>query len=122
MIENFQREALFIGKHCVDLSIPMGIIFKYNMEYEIKSPLSPLDWYALIKYSSGYVGQNMHPIIVALHNAIPLYSFDNYGNKRFYKIISNKNSSKIFQLLKIYSATENRCTADIRFFNPLNQK
>ena len=69
------------------------------MEYEIPSPLLPLDWYALIKYSQGYIGHNMHPIVVSLHNANPFFAFDNYGMKRLNGFLSNDHSSKIKHIL-----------------------
>lgn len=64
-----------------------------NCKYSISNPLSPLDWYGLIKYSCGYVGNNMHPIVVSLHNGVPFYSFDTYGLKE------NEKSSKIYHVL-----------------------
>lgn len=59
------------GKECVVFPMPNGVKFQHNFDYQVNVPLSPIDWYALIKYSSGYVGSNMHPIIVSLHNAVP---------------------------------------------------
>ena len=76
---------------------------KYNIEKSIIQPLPPLDWYAIIKYSAGYIGERMHPIVVALHNSIPFFSFDEYGFFRTYFFNHFKNyiatSSKTFQLL-----------------------
>lgn len=50
-----------------------------EIRHKVVLPLSPLDWYALIKHSKGYIGERMHPIVVALHNAVPFYCFDEYG-------------------------------------------
>ena len=69
------------------------------LPHTIKLPLSPLDWYALIKYSSGYVGHNMHPIIVSIHNSIPFFSFDNYGQRGLSGLLPNDASSKILHIL-----------------------
>ena len=73
-------------------------------------PLDPLIWYALICYSSGYIGERMHPIIVCLHNGIPFFSFDEYGRvafrffarKRFWirKYYRDWRSSKIYHIIK----------------------
>ena len=57
-----------------------------------------MDWYALIKYSDGYIGERMHPVVVALHNAVPFFSFDEYGmdeNQRFCA-----DSSKTYHIVK----------------------
>lgn len=62
------------------VALPMPeYLLDYGLKYKIKLPLSPLDWYALIKYSKGYIGERMHPIVVCLHNAIPFFCFDEYG-------------------------------------------
>lgn len=42
-------------------------------------PLKVEDWYCLIKYADAYIGERMHPIIVCLRNAVPFFSFDEYG-------------------------------------------
>ena len=76
--------------------LPMPDLFG---EQTLQSPISPLEWYALIKYSAGYVGNNMHPIVIALHNSIPFYSFDQYGvfNLLGYR---NEKASKTFDVLE----------------------
>lgn len=51
----------------------------YGLKHRINLPISPSDWYALIKYSKGYIGERMHPIVVSLHNAVPFFCFDEYG-------------------------------------------
>ena len=71
----------------------------------INIPIPPLDWYYLIKYSKGYVGELMHPILVALHNAVPCYSFDKYGFLSGGQVIYN--SSKIYHILSTYNLLSN---------------
>lgn len=68
-------------------------------DIKIHLPLSPVDWYALIMYSEGYVGHNMHPIVVSLHNNVPFFSFDNYGTKRLNGLWPTDKSSKIKHIL-----------------------
>ena len=87
------------GQHCVSLPMPTGHGFKDNFDYHIPEPLDPLDWYALIKYASAYIGSNMHPIIVCLHNAVPCFSIDNWGTKNFFNRPQNNGSSKIEHIL-----------------------
>lgn len=65
----------------------------------IRIPLSPIDWYALIAYSSGYIGERMHPIVVCLHNVVPFFSFDEYGTKDYRTKLFNLNSSKTYQIV-----------------------
>lgn len=74
----------------------------------IELPLSPLDWYALIKYSGGYVGHNMHPIVVSIHNNIPFFSFDNYGQRHLNGLFPNDSSSKILHILSLAGLEQNR--------------
>lgn len=70
---------------------------KLELDYEIKMPIDPLDWYNLIRFSNGYVGVLMHPIIVCLHNAVPCFSFDHYGKGPI--LMSNMKSSKIYHIM-----------------------
>lgn len=86
------------GIDCVALPFPSGIRFKHSLKKEISLPLSPIEWYCLIKYSAGYVGHNMHPIVVSLHNATPFFSFDNYG-RRVNRYIVDESTSKIKHIL-----------------------
>lgn len=115
-LENFKRLASNEGYELVALPMPNGICFEHNFNVEIKSPLSPIDWYSLIKYSKGYIGQNMHPIVVALHNAVPVYSFDSYGITSFFGLLNIKSSSKIYHILKEFNCQKNRTTTNTRFY------
>lgn len=79
-------------------------LFDTGINTKIQLPLSPLDWYALIKHSSGYIGERMHPIVVCLHNNIPFFCFDGYGTVSHYLGgLINKyhtNSSKTYLILQ----------------------
>lgn len=101
-----QNEARKKGLECVAFPFPQGIEFQHPYTKEISLPLSPIDWYALIKYSSGYVGHNMHPIVVSLHNAVPCFSFDNYGIVKF-RLFVNAKSSKIYHIMKTFGVEKN---------------
>jgi hypothetical protein len=90
------------GYATIAFPTPMGLKNDYGLNYQITTPLSPLDWYYLIKHSSGYIGGLMHPVLVALHNNVPFFSFDGYGVAKciipfFTKYI--KESSKIYDIL-----------------------
>jgi len=68
------------AKGLIPVAFPMPEKLKdYGLEHRINLPLSPSDWYTLIKYSKGYIGERMHPIVVSLHNAVPFFCFDEYG-------------------------------------------
>ncbi|MBO5625948.1 MAG: polysaccharide pyruvyl transferase family protein [Prevotella sp.] len=97
-IDKFQELALKDGKECVLLPFSHADSFG-TLPHTVRLPLSPTDWYALIKHASAYVGYNMHPIVVALHNQVPFFSFDTYGTKRFNGLLSDDRSSKIRHLL-----------------------
>lgn len=102
------KSLFFRGNYaCVSLPMPTGQVFQHNFDYEIPEPLDPLDWYALIKYASAYVGSNMHPIVVCLHNGVPCYSIDNWGALDFFKRRINDGSSKVQDIMKIFSLEGN---------------
>lgn len=86
------------GYMCVGLPFPYGFTSLNLVKEKIKLPLSPIDWYSIIKYSSGYVGHNMHTIVSALHNGVPCYSLDQYGRRKFMQFC-NDESSKIYDIL-----------------------
>ena len=82
------------GITCVSLPKSTGGA-DISLDIVIPIPLDPLDWYYLIKYSRAYIGVLMHPIVVSLHNAVPFFSFDDYGMRRI-----NDKSSKIYHILE----------------------
>lgn len=92
---------------CVALPVQIGLLFKHPFDYEIPVPLSPIDWYSLIKYSCGYIGNNMHPVVCALHNAVPCYSIDFYGTTDFWGRAKKESSSKILHILKEFGIESN---------------
>lgn len=91
------------GIEPVGLPMPEGL-FAGDIIKQIPLPLDTLEWYALIKYSSGYIGERMHPIVVCLHNIVPFFSFDEYGTYRNSLFGMKKRfvieSSKTYQILK----------------------
>lgn len=113
-LNQFEILAKEKGYECIALPFPKGILFDNGIIKKIDLPLSPLEWYSLIKYSSGYVGHNMHPIIVSLHNSVPFFSFDHYGIVNF-KYFVNEKSSKIFHILKRADFLGNRSSSASRF-------
>lgn len=117
-LEEFKLLAKQQGLTCVALPFPQGMKFQHCLDYEIPSPLLPLDWYALIKYSQGYIGHNMHPIVVSLHNANPFFAFDNYGIIKFNGLYSDDYSSKIKHILSLADLGNNRVSCIRRSFTP----
>lgn len=105
-LAEIQRLAESEGRVCIAMPFPKGIKFNHPFGKEIPLPLSPLEWYALIKHSSGYVGQNMHPIVVSLHNGVPCYCFDHYGVKKLRSFV-NKESSKIYHIMNRFNVLDN---------------
>lgn len=95
------------GIHCVALPTQFGINFVHPFEFEIMTPLNPLDWYALIKYSNGYIGNNMHPIVVALHNAVPCFSIDIWGTTNFWGKKKDDGSSKVYHIMNAFGVSKN---------------
>ena len=114
-IEKFTKKSEDAGYECFSFPLPTGP-YTHDGLKTIKYPLPPLDWYALIKYSSGFVGRNMHPIVISLHNEVPCYSFDQYGTKKLNYFV-NEKSSKIYHILGKAGLLDNRIT----FVNPLSK-
>lgn len=92
------------GMSPIALTMPEGVNCA-EVKPEIDTPLSPMDWYALIKHSNGYIGERMHPIVVAMHNCVPCFSFDEYGASLPDKVIFprygkwDKGHSKIYHIM-----------------------
>ncbi len=116
-ITSFCNSAHLHGYKCIVLPFSMQNAFGVA-DQTIKLPLSPLEWYALIKYSSGYVGNNMHPIVVSIHNEVPFYSFDNYGIKHLRGHITSDKSSKIRHLLTLAGFESSRVSCISNKFTP----
>lgn len=117
-IKSVENHFRMNGKTCVGLPMPGGFSFDLGLKQNINCPITPLEWYGLIKYSEGYIGENMHPIIVSLHNAVPFFSFDTYGNLSFGKLLCNSKSSKIYHILEDFNLLQYRVTANVRFYSP----
>lgn len=94
------------GYTVVNLAMPEGAI-NIKSDITIDTPLSPIDWYDIIRYSNGYIGQRMHPMIVALYNIVPFVIFDHYA---FKKGEGQYNSSKIYDLLERANLLNNYLT------------
>lgn len=114
-LDEFQKLADADGKKCVLLPFSHADSFGI-LPHAVKLPLSPTDWYALIKYSSGYVGHNMHPIVVSLHNQVPFFCFDTYGTKHLNGLLTDDRSSKIRHILKKAGFEDNRISCLSRQF------
>ena len=98
------------GIECI--SFPIGHVANLPYKKAIKYPLNPIDWYALIKYASAYIGNNMHPIVVSLHNAVPCFSIDNWGSTNFWGKRLDDGSSKVQDILVRYELPGNRMAVD----------
>lgn len=100
-------ENLFGSKGIAVIGLPKTTMksMKSPLKRNLHFPIDPLEWYDSIKLSSGYIGELMHPVLVSLHNAVPVYSFDTYGYSMFGKL--DKTSSKIYQILKRFEFLDN---------------
>lgn len=111
-LEQLNEQLKKEGKECVAFCIDGVYNYQHPFAYQIPLPLSPLEWFALIKYSSGYIGSNMHPIVSSLTNAVPCYSVDNWGSVNFWGKKQASKSSKVYDVLKQYGLENNRCTIE----------
>lgn len=95
------------GITCVAFKLPNGICFEHHFDYSIDGLLPSNDWYSIIKHSAGYIGTNMHPIVVSLHNAVPCFSIDNWGRTDFFNRKLHDGSSKVEDIMKCFGVSEN---------------
>ncbi len=114
-LNEFEQLAEKHGIACVMLPFSHKASFG-DLKHKIDLPLSPLEWYALIKYAAGYVGHNMHPIVVSLHNQTPFFSFDNYGIKKWNGFYASDTSSKIRHILGLANQSAQRISCIHRGF------
>lgn len=108
------------GKCCVAFCIDGLYNYEHPFKYQIPIPISPLDWFALIKYADAYVGSNMHPIVSCLSNVVPCYSLDNWGATDFWGKKIHSQSSKVYDILNqfelgdyITTIEEGKCNVTI---------
>lgn len=106
-IDQFQILANSKGISCVKLPYADAPAYG-NIQYSVGNVITPLEWYALIKYSIGYIGNNMHPIVTSLANGVPFYSFDNYGIVHKRGQDTDGKSSKIYHILNTAGFLSNR--------------
>lgn len=106
-LQELKQELASLSMDCVAFPMPKGINFSHPFAYTIDIPLNPLDWYALIKYSSAYIGSNMHPIVVSLHNAVPCFSIDNWGSTDFWGHKKRDGSSKVEHIMNVFKVNSN---------------
>lgn len=116
-ISSFEKQANKEGYECALLPFAQKPSFG-TVKHNIGLPLSPTDWYSLIRHSSGFVGHNMHPVVVSIHNGIPFFSFDNYGRKRFNGMLTDDRSSKIKHILDEALLSIQRISCIGRGFTP----
>lgn len=69
-----------------------------TLDYIFKNPPTPLEWYVLIKNAHSYVGNNMHPIVISIHNSVPFFVFDQYGIRKLVGKTED-STSKTYNLL-----------------------
>ncbi len=106
-LTSFEQKAAEKGIACVSLPFSHKDSFG-SLAKNIALPLSPIDWFAVIRYSQGYIGNNMHPVIVSIHNNVPFFSFDNYGRTLLGGRRKDEQSSKILHLLRQAGLSQNR--------------
>lgn len=120
-INELQMLANAKGLACVKLPYADAPAFG-NIQYSVGDIVTPLEWYALIKYSKGYIGNNMHPIVTSITNGVPFFSFDNYGIPMIDGKETNGESSKIYHILKQADLLDNRIYICYKDYNPIEPK
>ena len=120
-INELQMLANAKGLACVKLPYADAPAFG-NIQYSVGDIVTPLEWYALIKHSKGYIGNNMHPIVTSITNGVPFFSFDNYGIPMIDGKQTNGESSKIYHILKQADLLDNRIYTCCKDYSPIEPK
>lgn len=120
-INELQKLANAKGLACVKLPYADAPAFG-DIQYSVGNIVTPLEWYALIKHSKGYIGNNMHPIVTSITNGVPFFSFDNYGIPMIEGKQTNGESSKIFHILKQADLLDNRIYICCKGYSPIAPK
>lgn len=101
------------NSECVSFPMP-DKIKKFDTKYVVNHPITAVEWYYLIKYSNGYIGERMHPIVVSLHNSVPFFCFDQYGTRKVIipRLLSKyiPESSKVYDILDKSGFLGNMCS------------
>ena len=90
------------GYKLVSLPFPETSYSKFDDE-TISEPVDVLLWYKLIQNASAVISEKFHPIVVSIHNKVPFYAIDSYGDrisKKFIIPIHMKIQSKTYDLCK----------------------
>lgn len=112
------EEAHKHGVKCISIPMPQGGR-NSNFDQDIELPLDPLDWYALIKYSNAYIGNNMHPMIVAIHNNVPFFTYNIHGRSILHGRIQLIKTSKEYDLISRFGLQRNLAPQPfLRFISP----
>lgn len=120
-INELQKLANTKGLACVKLPYADAPAFG-DIQYSVGDIVTPLEWYALIKHSKGYIGNNMHPIVTSITNGVPFFSFDNYGIPMIDGKQTNGESSKIYHILKQADLLDNRIYTCCKDYSPIEPK
>ena len=96
--DNFKFQLNDRGYELYELPHPEGAS-GLNVDETIDLPLSPIEWFTWFHYSSGYIGEKFHPVVVSLANNKPFISIDNYTGNRLARL-GFYYQSKIYDLLK----------------------
>lgn len=120
-INELQKLANAKGLACVKLPYADAPAFG-DIQYSVGDIVTPLEWYALIKHSKGYIGNNMHPIVTSITNGVPFFSFDNYGIPMIDGKQTNGESSKIYHILKQADLLDNRIYICCKDYSPIEPK
>ena len=106
-LKELNQEVKKEDKECVAFFIDGLYPYSHPFSYSIPLPISPLEWFAIIRYAAGYIGSNMHPIVSCLTNAVPCFSLDNWGATDFWGNKKASSSSKVYDVLKQYGLEQN---------------
>ncbi|MBK8805449.1 MAG: polysaccharide pyruvyl transferase family protein [Bacteroidales bacterium] len=118
-----KKKVNALGYKFIALPFPEGSFNELDDE-TIPNPVNPLLWYKLIQNASGILSEKFHPIVVSIHNQVPFFAIDSYGDrvsKKFIIPIRVKFTSKTYDLCKRNGLKNNHIPTSLLQMNTVDK-
>lgn len=92
-VSAFAEKAHEIGYTVATIPNPDSFCAYSEVDFHIKLPLSPLQWFKLYANAAGFVGVRFHALVSCITNRTPVINVDHHGRANFIK-----HSSKMYDL------------------------
>ena len=102
-IKRFVSNAHCCGYNVAGLPNPENPYQYVDTDFNVKLPMSPLQWYSTIACAAGFVGIRFHALVTCVSNNVPIICAE--GREKFR--LSHKRRSRLYDLCNRIGITEN---------------